>query len=155
MKSISQGLKTFAVGLTLVYGVNSVSFAAEILPGDKFLNKAQLMELLSKGGLHEGTQLGVSTEGNACELTISTKEGTERVSLKSSADAYSQELIFEEDLSDILFRVRETANGLSINQDFSDSYQDVKIEKISSREVRATFHEYIAGDERTLTCSFK
>lgn len=155
MKTLAQTLKTLTVSLTLVYGVNSVSFAAEASPADKFLNKSQLMELLREGGLPEGTQQGVSTEGNACDFTISTKEGSERVSLKSSVDEYSQQLIFEDDLSDILFRVRETSNGLSINQDFSDSYQDVKIEKVSSREIQVTFHEYIAGDERTLTCIFK
>jgi len=155
VKTLAQTLKTLTVSLTLVYGVNSVSFAADGSPADKYLNKSQLMELLREGGLPEGTQLGVSTEGNACDLTISTKAGAERVALKSSVDSYPQELIFEEDLSDILFRVRESSNGLSINQDFSDSYQDVKIEKVSSREVRATFHEYIAGDERTLTCIFK
>lgn len=155
MKTLTQALKTFTVSLTLVYGVNSVSFAAEASPADKLLNKSQLMELLREGGLPEGTQQGVSSEGNACELVINTKAGEEKLSLKSTADEYAQALIFEEYVSDILFRVRETGNGISINQDFSDSTQDVKIAKSSKDSVEFTFTENIAGDERTLTCSFK
>lgn len=154
MKSFTQALKTLTVILTLVYSVNSVSFAADASLGDKYLDKVQLMQLLREGGLPEGTQQGVSTEGNACELTINTKAGEEKLSMKSSADEYAQQLIFEEYVSDIQFRVRKTGNGIAINQDFSDSYQDVNISKTSKDKVQVTFNEYIAGDERSLTCNF-
>lgn len=113
------------------------------------------MQLLRDGGLPEGTQQGVSTEGNACELAINTKAGEEKLSLKSSADEYAQQLIFEDYVSDILFNVSETEKGITIKQDFSDSYQDVKIEKNSRDSVQLTFVEYIAGDVRTLSCIFK
>lgn len=152
MKTLSLALKTITVGLTLV---SSVSFAADASPAEKFVDKAELMQILREGGLPEGTQKGLTLDGKNCELTISTEAGKEKVSLKSEADEYAQELIFAEDVNDIKFRIRETANGISINQDFDDSYQDVKIEKVSRSEAQATFREYIAGDERTLTCSFK
>lgn len=155
MKTLAQTLKTLTVSLTLVYGVNSVSFAADASAEDKQLNKSQLMQLLREGGLPEGTQQGVSTEGNACELAINTKAGEEKLSMKSSADEYAQALIFEDYVSDILFNVSETEKGLTIKQDFSDSYQDVKIEKNSRDSVQLTFVEYIAGEVRTLSCIFK
>lgn len=152
MKTLSLALKTITVGLTLV---SSVSFAADASAGEKFVDKTELMQILREGGLPEGTQKGLTLDGKNCELTISTVKGQEKVSMISEGDEYAQELIFADDLSDIKFRIRETANGISINQDFSDSYQDVKIEKVSRSEAQATFKEYIAGDERTLTCSFK
>lgn len=152
MKTLSLAFKTITVGLTLV---SSVSFAAEASQAEKFVDKAELMKILSEGGIPEGTQTGLTLDGKKCELTISTEAGKEKVSMKSEADEYAQELIFADDLKDILFRIRETSNGISINQDFDDSYQDVKIEKVSKTEAQATFKEYIAGDERTLTCSFK
>ncbi|MCM2354447.1 MAG: hypothetical protein NDI63_12595 [Pseudobdellovibrio sp.] len=151
MKTLSLALKTITVGLTLV---SSVSFAAEA-SREKFVDKAELMAILREGGIPEGTQKGLTLDGKNCELTISTVKGQEKVSMISEGDEYAQELIFADDLSDIKFRIRETANGISINQDFDDSYQDVKIEKVSRSEAQATFREYIAGDERTLTCSFK
>lgn len=152
MKTLTLALKTITVGLTLV---SSVSFAAGASPTEKFVNKTELMKILKDGGIPQGTQKGLTLDGKTCELTINTEAGKEKVSMKSEADEYAQELIFAEDLSDILFRIRETDNGISINQDFSDSYQDVKIEKVSKTEAQATFKEYIAGDERTLTCTFK
>ena len=152
MKTLTLALKTITVGLTLV---GSVSFAAEASRSEKFVNKTELMKILKDGGIPEGTQKGLTSDGKTCELTISTEAGKEKVSMKSAADEDAQQLIFAEDLSDILFRVRDSSNGLSINQDFSDSYQDVKIEKVSKTEARATFHEYIAGDERILTCTFR
>ena len=154
MKSVTQTLKTLTLGLTLVYGVSSVAFAADASPADKLMDKTQLMELLREGGLPEGTQKGLSTEGKACELTIGTKAGEEKLSLKAS-DEDAQQLIFEDYVSDILFSVRETGNGISINQDFSDSSQDVKIEKKSADSVDVTFTESIGYDVRTLTCTFK
>lgn len=149
MKTLTLALKTITVGLTLI---SSVSFAS---PAEKFVNKTELMKILREGDIPEGTQKGLTLDGKNCDLTISTAAGNEKVSMKSEGDEYAQELIFADDLSDILFRIRETTNGLSINQDFSDSYQDVKIEKISKSEDKATFTEYIAGDKRTLTCIFK
>lgn len=151
MKTLSLALKTITVGLTLV---SSVSFAAEA-SREKSVDKTELMAILHEGGIPEGTQKGLTLDGKNCELTISTVKGQEKVSMISEGDEYAQELIFADDLSDIKFRIRETANGISINQDFDDSYQDVKIEKVSRSEAQATFREYIAGDERTLTCSFK
>lgn len=152
MKTLSLALKTITVGLTLV---SSVSVAAEASATEKFVDKAELMKILSDGGIPEGTQKGLTLDGKNCELTISTTAGAEKVSMKSEADQYAQELLFLDDLSNIKFRIRETANGISINQDFDDSYQDVKIEKVSKSEAQVTFKEYIAGDERILTCLFK
>lgn len=152
MKTLSIALKTITVGITLV---STVSFAQAQSSAEKYVNKASLMKILKDGGIPEGTQNGLTSDGKKCELTISTAEGAEEVSLKSESDEYAQQLIFDDELADILFRVREKDSTLSINQDFSDSYQDVKIEKVSRAEVKVTFHEYIAGDERELTCSFK
>lgn len=159
---LSQTLKTLTVSLTLVYGVNSVSFAADASPSDKLLDKAQLMQLLRKGGLLEGTQQGVSTKGDACDLTVNTKAGEEKLSMKSSAEEEAQRLllteadyIFYSDIKDIPFRTRESDTEISIVQDFDDSSQTVKIEKKSRDAFNVTLTEYIAGDERTLKCIFK
>ena len=151
MKTLTLALKTITVGLTLV---SSVSFASDAA-SDKFVDKAELMQILREGGLPEGTQNGLTLDGKKCALTISTESEKEKVAMQSESDEYAQELIFAEYVNDIKFRISETANGISIKQDFDDSYQIVKIEKVSRDEARATFTEYIAGDERTLTCSFK
>ena len=162
MKMLSLTLKTLTVSLTLVCGVNSVSFAADASEASKKLNKAQLMELLREGGLPEGTQQGVSTNGDACDLTINTKAGEEKLSMKSAADEDAQRLllteadyVFYSDIKDILFDVTQSKNGIKIVQDFDDSSQTVKIEKKSRDSVDVTLTEDIAGDERTLTCIFK
>lgn len=151
MKTLALALKTITVGLTLV---SSVSFAATAITTEKFVNKTELMELLKNSEIPEGTQNGLTSDGKKCELTISTEVGKEKVSMISEDDDYEQGLLFTEDLKDILFRIRETGNSISINQDFMDSFQDVKIERISTTEAKMTFHEYIAGDERILTCTF-
>lgn len=155
MKTSAQTLKSFTLSLTLFLAANVVSFEAQAFLTHKMLKKSQLMQLLSDRGLPEGTQQGVSTEGDACELVINIHAGEETVSMKSAADETVQQFVFQEDVSDIHFQVREAANKISIKQDFFDSYQEVKITKTSSRELSMTFIEYIAGDTRTLTCTFK
>lgn len=151
MKTLTIALKTITVGLTLV---GSISFAAAQGFEEKFVNKSELMNILRAGGAPEGTQSGLTSDGKKCELTISTEAGKEKISLKSEADEYAQRLLFDEELSDILFRVRQAEGSISINQDLMDSFQDVKLEKVSDKEARATFTENIAGDERVLSCTF-
>lgn len=163
MKSLTHALKTLTVSLTLVCTTNSVSFAAEVSSTKtKELNKTQLMQLLRESGLPEGTQQGVSTTGDACELIISTETGKEKLSMKSAADQDSQRLllteadyVFYSDIEDVLFDVTETKNGMKIVQDFEDSSQTVILENKRAGSTEVTLIEYIAGDERKLTCNFK
>lgn len=151
MKTLSIALKTITVGLTLV---GSISFAADEALAEKFVNKSELMKTLRAAGLPDGVQTGLTSDGKKCELTISTEAGKENVALQSESDEYPQRLLFDDELSDILFRVREAKGSISINQDLMDSFQNVKLEKVSDKEARATFTENIAGDERVLSCTF-
>lgn len=155
MKSFNQALKTLTVSLTLVYGVSSVSFAADASPSDKLMAKAELMQLLREGGLPEGITSGKSAAGDDCKLTINTKAGEEKVALQSTADETEQQLIFENYVSDIPFLTRESKKGLTIIQDFGDSSETVTIDATAGDSVSVSFTEYIAGDERSLTCIFK
>ncbi|AZZ35859.1 hypothetical protein CIK05_03275 [Bdellovibrio sp. qaytius] len=156
MNTIAQTLKTLTLSLTLVYGVNSVSFAADATRGGKIVSTSQLMEILRDGGLPEGTQKGLSTEGNACELTISTKVGQEMLSMQSSVDEWDQRLIFNDSAVDDAYEVSELKSSTSIFQDLSDSTEEVTISKTSSDEVSVMFEQKGAGeDDRKLTCIFK
>lgn len=151
MKTLTIALKAITVGLTLV---GSISFADAQSPAEKFVNKADLMKLLLEKKVAQGLLQGLTSDGKKCELTIKTEAGKEQISLQSETDEYPQRLLFDDELSYILFRVREKANSISINQDLMDSSQDVKLEMVSRSEAKATFTEDIAGDVRTLTCTF-
>ncbi len=153
MKSVTQTLKTLTLGLTLVYSIGSVAFAAGASPAEKILDKAQLMEFLRDGGIPDGTSQGKTLEGKSCALTIITKAGEEKISLASEGEDEQRFLLNESELdaSYIKFKIRETKTGVGINQDLDDSYQDMEISKVSGDEVRFTFTES-AGGLRSSTC---
>lgn len=144
-------MKTLILSLVFLLTTTTTAFAAE--SKEVMLTKAQLIRILS-AGLPQGAQQGVSSEGDACTLTANYEKGKEQLSMQSTADIYDQRLLFDKEFESILFKVIGSDNSLQINQDFDDSYQDVKIEKLSS-SVRMTFTEYIGGDTRILTCTFK
>lgn len=152
MKTLTQTLKTITLGLTVI---SAVSYAHAQAKTEKYVAKAELMRILKSSGLKDGAQQGLTADGKKCDLNINTEAGLEDISLQTEADEYAQRLIFDDELSDILFRVRLNNNSIAINQDFSDSFQDVQLNKISESELNATFTENIAGDERTSTCVFK
>lgn len=157
MKSVTQTLKTLTLSLALIAGVNSVSFAANAAEETK-MNKTELMAFLKDGGLPEGTQKGQTAEGAACELTINTKAGEEKLSMKltSEADQDAQRLILDDaELDYIPFIVADIQGGVSITQDFGDSSEKVQISKASRDEVTFTMTETIGYDVRKLSCSFK
>ncbi|WP_409479305.1 hypothetical protein [Pseudobdellovibrio sp. HCB154] len=167
MKTLSLALKTITVGLTLA---SSVSFAADASSGKKYVNRDELMAILTEGGLPNGEHLGKvkNSESESCVLTVNTTVGQEKLAMKLSTqtDLESQQFNFSDEyeypLNEVTgklervsqFRITENPDGISINQDFSDSSQDVMITK-TKNSVEFTFTELGAGDNRSLTCVIK
>lgn len=168
MKSLTHALKTLTVSLTLVCTTNSVSFAAEeAVASKKFVNRDELMLILTEGGIPNGEHLGKTKNDDkkSCILTVNTIPGQEKLSMRLStqSDLESQQFNFSDEYEYTpdevtgkikrisQFRIIKNEDGISINQDFSDSSQDVKIAK-TKNSIEFTFTELGAGDNRSLTC---
>lgn len=109
-----------------------------------------------KRHLSETKHSGFTTKtSETCSLVLNSKKGSEEVSLITQSDEHKLQLLFNEDLSDINFKIQETETSIKITQDFSDSYITFDIKRNGDNNTVVTVDEYIPGEQRIRACVFE